>query len=76
MVEVHYFEIIMTILSSNWNSITSGFYHTTHLMWLQAPAVQAIVITRDKTLVLGCTIFFACSESCASLKRNLFRYRF
>ena len=41
-----------------------------------SPAVQEIVVTKDMVLVLGCTIFFACSESCASLKCNLFRYHF
>jgi hypothetical protein len=35
IVEEHYFEIISTIYSSNWNSISSGFHHATHLVWLQ-----------------------------------------
>jgi hypothetical protein len=35
MVERHYFKIVSTIYSSNWNSISSGFHHATHLVWLQ-----------------------------------------
>jgi hypothetical protein len=33
--EGHYFKIVSTIYSSNRNSISSGFHHTTHLVWLQ-----------------------------------------
>ena len=35
MVEGHYFKIVSTIYSSNWNSISSGFHNATHLVWLQ-----------------------------------------
>jgi hypothetical protein len=35
LVEGHYFKIVSTIYSSNWNSINSGFHHATHLVWLQ-----------------------------------------
>jgi hypothetical protein len=35
MVEGHYFKIVSTIHSSNWNSITSGFHYANHLVWLQ-----------------------------------------
>jgi hypothetical protein len=35
MVEGHYFKIVSTIYSSNMNSISSGFHHATHLVWLQ-----------------------------------------
>jgi hypothetical protein len=34
MVEGHYFKIFWTIYPSNWNSISSGFHHVTHLVWL------------------------------------------
>jgi hypothetical protein len=35
MVEGHYFKIVSTIYSSNWNSVSSGFHHAAHLVWLQ-----------------------------------------
>jgi hypothetical protein len=35
MVDEHYFEIGTTVLSSNWNSTSSGFHYATHLLWLQ-----------------------------------------
>jgi hypothetical protein len=35
MVEGHYFKIVSTIYFSNWNVISSGFHHATHLVWLQ-----------------------------------------
>jgi hypothetical protein len=35
MVEGHYFEIVSTIYSSNRDSISSGFHHATHFVWLQ-----------------------------------------
>jgi hypothetical protein len=35
MVEGHYFKFVSTIYSSNWKSISSGFHHAIHLLWLQ-----------------------------------------
>jgi hypothetical protein len=35
MVKGHYFKIVSTIYSSNWNSISSGFHYDTHLVLLQ-----------------------------------------
>jgi hypothetical protein len=35
MIEGHDFKIVSTIYFSNWNAISSGFHHSTHLVWLQ-----------------------------------------
>jgi hypothetical protein len=35
--EGHYFKIIATTYSSNWDSIRFGFHHAPHLVWQQEP---------------------------------------
>jgi hypothetical protein len=80
MVEGHYFKIVSTIYSSNWNWISSGFMR---LIWgvtarVASPAVQGIVVTRDMAsafwiISIHLQIFCACSGSCARLKCIVFR---
>jgi hypothetical protein len=76
MVEGHYFKIVSTIYSSNWNSISSRFHRAAHFgvtARVASPSVQEIVVTRDMALAFWIymynyiQIFCTCSGSCASL---------
>jgi hypothetical protein len=76
MVCGHYFEIGATV--SLLTGIQLAADSIMQLIWcgckrpgarVASPAVQGIVATREMAVTFGYTVFCACSESCASLKR-------
>ena len=80
MAEGHYFKIVSTIYSSNWNSISFGFHHATHLVWLQEwhPLQYKGLWLKEIWLWpfgFTCTVIYKYSEH-VLVPAQVYRYRF